>query len=85
MYVAEPFSIELCSPRPGYTLFIIYSLHCETPSCGLTRAQPSRAARHSNGHGRQCGASGQCAEDWRNAEQYIQKIDKWRARQLQPF
>lgn len=28
---------------------IIYSLHCETPSCGLTRAQPSRAARHSNG------------------------------------
>lgn len=33
---------------------IIYSLHCETSSCGLTRAQPSRAARHSNGHGRQC-------------------------------
>ena len=33
---------------------IIYSLHCETPSCGLTRAQPSCAARHSNGHGRQC-------------------------------
>ena len=33
---------------------IIYSLHCEAPSCGLTRAQPSRAARHSNGHGMQC-------------------------------
>ena len=33
---------------------IIYSLHCETPSRSLTRAQPSCAARHSNGHGRQC-------------------------------
>lgn len=28
---------------------IIYSLHCEAPSCGLTHTQLPRAARHSNG------------------------------------